>query len=60
MGSHTFGFFGVRLFFLFTVSKRTSMLVLQMKSKLFFMGQFIKIESDCVGIAKITYVPKSD
>ena len=24
------------------------------------MGQFIKIESDLVGIAKITYLPKGD
>ena len=28
MGSHIFGFFGVRLFFIFTVSKRTRMFVL--------------------------------
>ena len=32
-----FGFFGVRLFFIFTVSKRTRMFVLQMKSKVFFI-----------------------
>ena len=32
-----FGFFGVRLFFTFTVSKRTRMFVLQMKSKVFFI-----------------------
>ena len=64
MGSHIFGFFGVRQFFIFTVSKRTRMFVLQMKSKVFFiqskMGQFIKIESDPLGIAKITYLPKRD
>ena len=51
MGSHIFGFFGVRQFFIFTVSKRTRMFVLQMKSKEFFinlkkMSQFIKVESD--------------
>ena len=49
MGSHIFGFFGVRQFFIFTVSKRTRMFVLQMESKLFFnlilkMGPFIKLE----------------
>ena len=64
MGSHIFGFFGVRQFFIFTVSKRTRMFVLQMKSKVFFiqskMRQFIKIESDPLGIAKITYLPKRD
>ena len=32
-----FGFFGVRLFFIFTVSKRTRMFVLQMKSKVFLI-----------------------
>ena len=51
MGSHIFGFFGVRQFSIFTVSKRTRVFVLQMKSKVFFiqskkMGQFIRIESD--------------
>ena len=63
MGSHIFGFFKVRQFFIFTASKRTRMFVLQIKSKMFFiqskkMGQFIKIESDQVGIAKITYLTK--
>ena len=33
MGSHIFGILGVRLFFLFMVSKRTSMFVLQMKNE---------------------------
>ena len=33
MGSHDFGFFGVRQLFIFTVIKRTRMFVLQMKSK---------------------------
>ena len=33
MGSHIFGFFGVRQFFIFTVSKHTRMFVLRMKSK---------------------------
>ena len=33
MGSHIFGFFGVRQFSIFMVSKRTRMFVLQMKSK---------------------------
>ena len=47
----TFGFFWVRQFFIFMVSKRTRMFVLQMNSKVFFipskkMGQFIKIESE--------------
>ena len=50
MGSHIFGFLGVRQFFIFTVSKPTRMFVLQMKRKCFSfnpeMGQFIKIESD--------------
>ena len=43
------------------------MFALQVKSKVFFiqlkkkkMGQFVKIESDKVGIMKITYSPKSD
>ena len=35
MGSQIFGFFGVRQFFIFTVSKRTRMFVLEMKSKVF-------------------------
>ena len=67
MGSHIFGFFGVRQFFIFTISKRSRMFVVQTKSKdrkVFFiqskMGQFIKIESGQAGIAKITYLPKSD
>ena len=51
IGSYIFGFFRVRQFFIFMVRKHTSMFVLQMKSKVFFieskkMGQFIKIESD--------------
>ena len=33
MGSHIFGFLGVRQFFIFTVSKRTGMFVPQMESK---------------------------
>ena len=37
MGSHIFGFFGVRQFFIFTVSKRTRMFVLSVKSKVFFI-----------------------
>ena len=68
MGLHIFGCFGVRHeFFIFMVSKRTRMFALQVKSKVFFiqlkkkkMGQFVKIESDKVGIMKITYSPKSD
>ena len=42
------------------------MFALQVKSKVFFiqfkkkMSQFVKIESDKVGIMKITYSPKSD
>ena len=36
--SRTFSdFLGVRLFFIFTVSNRTRMFVLQMKSKVFFI-----------------------
>ena len=53
MGSHIFGFLGVRKVFIFTVSKRTRMFILQMKSKVFLIlsfdlknGQFIKIGSD--------------
>ena len=67
MGLHIFGCFGVRHeLFIFMVSKRTRMFALQVKSKVFFiqfkkkMGQFVKIESDKVGIMKITYSPKSD
>ena len=37
MGSHIVGFLGVRQFFIFTISKRTRMFVLQMKSKVFFI-----------------------
>ena len=38
MGSHIFEFWGVRhWFFIFTVSKRTRMFALQMKSKVFFI-----------------------
>ena len=37
LGSHIFGFFGVRQFFIFTLSKHTRMFVLQMKSKVFFL-----------------------
>ena len=33
MGSHIFGFLGVRLFVIFTVSKRTRMFLLQTESK---------------------------
>ena len=36
MGLHIFEFFWVRQFFIFTVSKRNRMFVLQMKSKVFF------------------------
>ena len=45
-------FWGVKQFFIFTVSKRTGMFVLQMKSKVFFAQskkwvlKFIEIESD--------------
>ena len=52
MGSHKFGFFGVRQFFIFTVTKRTRMFVWKMKKIVtcssfnLKMGQFIKIESD--------------
>ena len=65
MGSHFFGLLGVRLFFIFTVSKRTRMFAPQTESKVVFiqskeMGQFIKIESDQVRMAKITYLSKSD
>ena len=37
MGSHIFRFFWVRQFFIFTVSKRTRMFVVQMKSEVFFI-----------------------
>ena len=36
MGSHIFEFFWVRQFFIFIVSKRNRMFVLQTKSKVFF------------------------
>ena len=35
MGSHIFGFLGVKQFFMFTVSKLTRMSVLQMNEKCF-------------------------
>ena len=37
MGSHIFGSFRVKQFFIFTVSKRTRMFVLQATSKVFFI-----------------------
>ena len=37
MGSHIFGFWGMRQFFMFRISKRTRMFVPQMKSKVFFI-----------------------
>ena len=37
IGSHIFGFLGVRQFFVLKVSKRTRMFVLYMKSKVFFI-----------------------
>ena len=37
MGWHIFGFFEVRQFFIFTVSKRTRMFELQRKSEVFFI-----------------------
>ena len=37
MGSHIFGFLGVRQFFIFTVGKRTRMFVVLMESKVFFI-----------------------
>ena len=37
MRSHIFGFFGIGQFFIFTVSKRTRMFLLQMKSGVFFI-----------------------
>ena len=37
MGLHIFRVFRVRQFFIFMVSKRTRMFVLQMKSKVFFV-----------------------
>ena len=37
MGLHIFGFWGVRQLFMFTVTKRTRMFALQMKSKVFFI-----------------------
>ena len=51
MGSHIFGFLGLRLFVIFTVSKRTRMFLLQTESKVVSfnlkkMGQFMKIESE--------------
>ena len=65
MGSHIIGFFEVGEFFIFTVSKRNRMFVPQTKSKVFFvqskkLGQFIKVQSDEIGIKKITSFPKGD
>ena len=66
MGSHIFGFFGVRQFFIFTVSKRTRMFFAQMKSKagssfnLENESIHKNIESGKVGIGNMTYLPKSD
>ena len=37
MGSHIFGFLGVRPFFIFMVSKLSRMFVLKIKSKEFFI-----------------------
>ena len=37
MGSHIFVFWGVRQFFLLTVSKRTRIFVVQMKSEVFYI-----------------------
>ena len=37
MVSHIIGFWGLRQVFIFTVSKRTKMFVLPMKSKVFFI-----------------------
>ena len=63
---HIFGFFGVTQFFIFTVSKRTRMFVLQMKSR----GKVFFIQSKKWSIhkcskwlswdRKITYLNKSD
>ena len=50
MRSHIFGYLGVRQFFIFTVSKCTRTVVLQMKSNVFFVqsknGSIHKTESD--------------
>ena len=47
-GSQIFGFWGVRQFFIFLVSKRTRMFVLQVYSKVFF----IKLKKYCRPIHK--------
>ena len=44
MESRIFGFWGVRQFFIFTVSKRTRMFVPQMKSEVLFV-QVTKLDS---------------
>ena len=53
MGSHIFGFLGVRLFVIFTVSKRTTIFLLQTESKVVSFnlknGQFMKIDSESEG-----------
>ena len=62
MRPHIFGFFGVRLFFIFTVSKGTRMFVLQMKSKVLLIqskNESIHKNRKLV-LRKITYLPKSD
>ena len=45
MGSHIFGFFGVRQFFIFTVSKRTRMFLARMKSK---AGSSFNLENESI------------
>ena len=41
MGSHILGFFGVIQFFIFTVSKRVRMSVLQMEGKVLFIHSWV-------------------
>ena len=62
MGSHIFGLYGIRQFLIFTVSKRTRMFVLQMKSKVLFIqskNESIHKNRKLVS-RKISYLAKSD
>ena len=53
MGSHIFGFFWVRQFFIFTVNKRTRMFVQQMKSKVFFIQSWDR--ENCIVAHRIDF-----
>ena len=57
MGSHIFGFFWVKQFFIFTVSKRTRMyecLYCSVLHSILKMGQFIKLEFKVTKMGSLT------